>query len=140
MGNRGNQSSFPILLVPYPICWGVGEGGGGGRYVTILKHFVWRISHRKFINPVQNPPNNGKQKEALGGRRPPWPRQIITPIFPNVIMLSLGGERIITCTVIWVCYHYYGGFLFCSFTHLRIPRPPPKLNQFFIVGLPKTPP
>ena len=25
---------------------------------------------------------------------PPWLRQIITPIFPNVIMLSLGGERL----------------------------------------------
>ena len=32
--------------------------------------------------------------EALGKRRPPWLRQIITPIFPNVIMLSLGGERL----------------------------------------------
>ena len=28
---------------------------------------------------------------------------------------------------------------FCSFTHLRIPRSPPKFNQFFIV-LPRTPP
>ena len=28
---------------------------------------------------------------------------------------------------------------FCSFTHLRIPRLPPKFNQFFIV-LPRTPP
>ena len=49
-------------------------------------------------------------------------------------MLSLGGERLpplptkkkkkefwnITCTTIWVCYHYYRVF-FCSFTHLRIP-------------------
>ena len=44
---------------------------------------------------------------------------------------------IITCTTIWVCHHYYG--VFCSFTHLRIPRSPPKCNQFFIV-LPRTPP
>ena len=32
--------------------------------------------------------------EALGERRPPWLRQIITPLFPNVIMLSLDGERL----------------------------------------------
>ena len=35
-----------------------------------------------------------KQLEALRERRPPWPRQIITPIFPTVKMLSLGGERL----------------------------------------------
>ena len=99
--------------------------------------------------------------ETLRERRPPWPRQIITPILPTVKMLSLGGERltrhppppkkkkkkkrrrkkkeflIITCTTIWVCHHYYG--VFCSFTHLRIPRSPPKFNQFCIV-LPRTPP
>ena len=64
--------------------------------------------------------------EALKERWPPWLRQIITPILPTVKMLSLGGERlpphqkkkkkkkkvwIITCTMIWVCYDYYGGFL-----------------------------
>ena len=93
------------------------------------------------------------QLEALRERRPPWPRQIITPILPTAKMLSLGGERlppppahppppkkkrIITCTTIWVCHYYYGGF-FCSFTHLKIPRSPPKFNQFVIV-LPRTPP
>ena len=31
--------------------------------------------------------------EVLRERRPPWPRQIITPILCNVKMLSLGGER-----------------------------------------------
>ena len=40
------------------------------------------------------------------------------------------------CTTIWACHHYYG--VFCSFTHLRIPRSLPKFNQFFIV-LPRTP-
>ena len=89
--------------------------------------------------------------EAPRERRPPWPRQIITPILPTVKILCLGGERlppppppqkkkkfwIITCTTIWVCHHYYG--VFCSFTHLRIPRSPLKFNQFFIV-LPRTPP
>ena len=64
--------------------------------------------------------------EAIRERRPPWPRQIITLILPTVKMLSLGCERlptpltkknkkkrfwIITCTVIWICYHYYGVFL-----------------------------
>ena len=33
--------------------------------------------------------------EALGERRPPWPRQIITPILPTVEILSLDGERLI---------------------------------------------
>ena len=32
--------------------------------------------------------------EALRQRRPPWRRQIITPILPTVKMLSLGGERL----------------------------------------------
>ena len=66
--------------------------------------------------------------EALRERRPPWPRQIITPILPTVKILSLGGERlplppkkrkknwIITCTTIWVYHHCYGGF----FAHLLI--------------------
>ena len=64
------------------------------------------------------------QLEALRERRPPWPRQIITPILSTVKMLSRGCERlptplkkkkkrfwIITFTTIWVCYHYYGVFL-----------------------------
>ena len=40
---------------------------------------------------------------------------------------------IITFTTIWVWYHYYG--VFCSFTHLTIPRWPPKFNQFLLVLL-----
>ena len=32
--------------------------------------------------------------EALGECRPPWPRQIINPILPNVNVLSLGSERL----------------------------------------------
>ena len=98
-----------------------------------------------------------KTRSTQRETRPPWPRQIITPILLTVKMLRLGGERppplpplpkkkkkkkkefwIITCTTIWVCHHYYGDF-FCSFTHLRIYRSPPKFNQFFIV-LPRTPP
>ena len=74
-----------------------------------------------------------KKLKALRERRPPWPRQIITLILPTVKMLSLGCERlptllkkkkkkkkkmfwIITCTTIWVCYHYYSVF----FAHLLI--------------------
>ena len=92
-----------------------------------------------------------EELEALRERRPPWPRQIITLILPTVKMLSPGCERLypplkkkkkkkkkkrfwnITCMTIWVCYHYYG--VFCSFTHLTIPRSPPKFNQFFLVLL-----
>ena len=87
------------------------------------------------------------QLEALRERRPPWPRQIITLILPTVKMLSLGCERLPTplkkkkkkgsgslpsprsgyATTITV--------FFCSFTHLTIPRSPPKFNQFFLVLL-----
>ena len=75
--------------------------------------------------------NNLMKLEALRESRPPWPRQIITPILPTVKMLCLGGEilappppppsppkkkmggGIITCTTIWVCHRYYGVFLSC---------------------------
>ena len=80
------------------------------------------------------------KREALGERRPPWPRQIITPILPNVKTLRLGGERL-TPKVLDL-YMYHGlvmltllSWFFCSFTHLRIPRSPPKFNQFFIALL-----
>ena len=85
--------------------------------------------------------------EALRERRPPWPRQIITPILPTVKMLSLGGERlpppppplqkkkkkfwIITCTTIWVCYHYYGVF----FAHLLILEYPDHHQNFISSSL-----
>ena len=32
--------------------------------------------------------------EALGEHRPPWQRQIVTPILSTVKVLSLGGERL----------------------------------------------
>ena len=35
------------------------------------------------------------QLETLRERRPPWPRQTITPILPTVKILSLGGERLV---------------------------------------------
>ena len=93
-----------------------------------------------------------RKLEALRERRPPWPRQIITPILSTVKMLSLGCERLPTplkkkkkkkkkrkgsgslpsprsgyATTITV--------FFCSFTHLTIPRSPPKFNQFLLVLL-----
>ena len=88
--------------------------------------------------------------EALRERRPPWPRQLITPILPTVKMLSLGEERLprhpprpppLKKKKKKVLDHYLYAttimVVFCSFTHLRIPRSPPKFNQFFIV-LPRT--
>ena len=55
--------------------------------------------HRKsrkcaIIIVIQSVPVHQLTLEALRERRPPWPRQIITPIFSSVIMLSLGCERL----------------------------------------------
>ena len=109
--------------------------------------------YKYFINIFICMKSNGNiQLEALRERRPLWPRQIITPILPTVKMLSLGCERLPTplkkkkkkkkkkkgagslpsprsgyATTITV--------YFCSFTHLTIPRSPPKFNQFFLVLL-----
>ena len=61
--------------------------------------------------------------EALGERRPPWLRQIITPIFPNVIMLLLGGVRL-TPKVLDHYLHHNLGMLpllwWVIFAHLLI--------------------
>ena len=43
--------------------------------------------------------------EALEERRPPWPRQIITPILPNVKMMSIGGERLTPKLLDHYLYH-----------------------------------
>ena len=90
---------------------------------------VHKISSQSVHNFLSNVVHRQTNKlEALRERRPPWPRQIITPILSTVKMLSLGCERlptplkkkkkkkkerfwIITFTTIWVCYHYYGVFL-----------------------------
>ena len=93
--------------------------------------------------------------EALRERRPPWPRQIITPILLTIKNIEpwwwkttppppppthTQRKRVLDHYL----HHDLGMLpllccLFCSFTHLRIPRSPPKFNQFFI-ALPKTPP
>ena len=54
--------------------------------------------------------------------RPPWLRQIITPIFPNVIMLSLGGERLTPKVLNHYLHHDLGmqQLLWCFFAHLLI--------------------
>ena len=105
---------------------------------------VHKISSQSVHNFLSNVVHRQTNKlEALRERRPPWPRQIITLILPTVKMLSLGCERLPTppkkkkgsgslpsprsgyATTITV--------FFCSFTHLTIPRSPPKFNQFFLV-------
>ena len=60
--------------------------------------------------------------EALGECRPPEPRQIITPIFPSVIMLSLGSERLTPKVLNHYLYHDLGmlPLLWCFFVHLLI--------------------
>ena len=87
---------------------------------------------------------------ALREHRPLWPRQIITSICPLQKMLSLGGERPTLplpspqksfglLPALRSGYATAIMLFFCSFTHLRIFRSPPKFNQFFFV-LPRTPP
>ena len=67
-----------------------------------------------------------RQLEALRESRPPWPRQIITLIFPTVKMLSLGCERLPTPLKKKVLDHYLHhdlGMLLllrCFFAHLLI--------------------
>ena len=57
-----------------------------------------------------------RKLEALRERRPPWPRQIITPILPTLNMFSLGGERL------HYLHHDLGmlALLKCYFAHLLI--------------------
>ena len=88
---------------------------------SLLKASIFFILENKY-------PTRSTQRVHC---RPPWLRQIITPILSTVKMLSLGCERlptplkkkkkkkrfwIITFTTIWVCYRYYGVF----FAHLLI--------------------
>ena len=107
-----------------------------------------KMSLQSIHNFLSNVHRQRNKLEALRERRPPWPRQIITPILSTVKMLSLGCERLPTplkkkkkkkgsgslpsprsgyATTITV--------FFCSFTHLTIPRSPPKFNQFLLVLL-----
>ena len=61
---------------------------------------------------------NKKQSES----RLPWPRQIMTSILPNVIMLSLGGERLTPKVLDHYLHHDLGmlRLLWCLFDHLLI--------------------
>ena len=69
-------------------------------------------------------PNLRNKLEALRECGPPWPRYIITPIFPNVIMLNLGGERLTPKVLDHYNYlHHDLGMLPllpCLFAHLLI--------------------
>ena len=112
------------------------------RHLSVKYYVCWsRCLHEQYGTLLQK---YSEKLEDLGDRRPPWPKQIITPIFLNVIMLSLGGERLTPKLLDHYLYNDLGmlpllwGF-FCSFTHLRIPKSLPKFTQIFIVQ-PKTPP
>ena len=94
--------------------------------------------------------------EALGECRPPWPKQIITPIFSNVVMLSLFGERLPAPLPPpppkkkkkkKVLDHYLQNdlgllpLLWCLFAHLLILEyPDHHQNLMFFIVLPRTPP
>ena len=66
-----------------------------------IKHSYMAMSVSKYNTNISNllhTPCQIESKhfelEALRERRPPWPRQIITPILPTVKMLNFGGERL----------------------------------------------
>ena len=81
--------------------------------------------------------NRGPYRKAK--HRPPWPRQIITPIFPNVIMLSLGGERLPPEDLDHYLHHYATTIMVC-FAHLLILEYPDHHQNLFSSSLyyPKT--
>ena len=123
--------SFSILLI----------------YDNIMLRFAvpspWTCMSRRFhfvlsMKLTEGFPQNSQGKyasklEALRERRPPWPRQIITPILPTVKMLSLGCKRLSTPLkkkkkkkkkkVLGHCFHHDLGMLpllRCIFAHLLI--------------------
>ena len=59
-----------------------------------VHNFLSYVVHRQTSWQTDKP-TLPKTLEALSERRPPWPRQIITPILSTVKMLSLGGERLL---------------------------------------------
>ena len=63
--------------------------------ITICIRILEPLVHIQIGSALtkDNKDNKMSKLEALAEHRPPWPRQIITPIFPTVKMLSLGGER-----------------------------------------------
>ena len=84
---------------------------------TDLQLRTWNRRHS-----YDNSYDNTVTKTTRSTWRPPWPRQIITPIFPNVIMLSLGGERLPERFWIITCTHDLGmlPLLWYFFAHLLI--------------------
>ena len=64
---------------------------------AVRLHISHKSSHESYLFRTQIQVTgevNNMKLEVLRERRPPWPRQIITPILPTVKMLSLGGERL----------------------------------------------
>ena len=104
------------------VWWHLNNSSFGQRFIC----FYYEASHIHVILHL-----------LLGECRPPWLRQIITPILTTVKMLILGGERLI-----WkVLGHYLHHDLvmlqllccFCSSIHHWMPKSPSKFNQFFTV-------
>ena len=119
-------------------------------HLNLPQGFVWICmgKHTHFITPIPTPDGVIWEVRNIQTTRSTQRAQTslaeadhYSLIFPNVIMLSLGGERLTPKVSDHYLHHDLGILLllWCSFTHLRIPRSPPKFNQFFIV-LPRTPP
>ena len=87
----------------------------GMAYVYLSKKKGEKKERKKESN------NIACKLEALGVRRPPWPRQIITPILPNVKMLSLGGERLTPKVLDHYLHHDLVMVLFAHLLILKYP-------------------
>ena len=81
--------------------WSTWGGGQLGEVVNLGRWSTWGggqlgevVNLGGFVSDIERYIKLNAEQEALRERRPPWPRQIITPIFPTVKMLSLGGEKL----------------------------------------------
>ena len=64
-------------------------------HIQVTCHFILLNSKCQSLHNTEAEVMVKKAElEALRERRPPWLRQITTPILPTVKMLSLGGERL----------------------------------------------
>ena len=103
---------FPVLAI-FPDCWLLKQI----KQQTRKLHLQANVSKKVII--LHNP---SYKLEALGEHRPPWLRQIINPIFPNVIMLNHGGESLTPKILNHYLHHDLGmqQLLWCFFAHLLI--------------------
>ena len=76
-----------------------------------------------------------KKLEALGERRPPWPRQIFNPILPNVKVLSLGSERLTPKVLDHYLHYGYAIAIIFGFAHLHILEYPDHQQNFISSSL-----